>query len=89
VSVNVARRFRLPGKGGIRIGADADLALVDLSVTSALGAEELLDRHRASPYVGRAFRGVVRRTLVRGRTVCRDGVTVGAPIGQFLRPGQV
>ena len=89
VSVNVARRFRLPGKGGIRIGADADLALVDLSVTSVMDAEELLDRHRASPYVGRAFRGVVRRTLVRGRTVFRDGVTVGAPIGQFLRPGQV
>ncbi|MGA2379929.1 MAG: allantoinase AllB [Spirochaetia bacterium] len=88
-SVNVARRFRLPGKGGIRIGADADLALVDLSVTSALGVEELLDRHRASPYAGRTFRGVVRRTLVRGRTVCRDGVTVGAPTGQFLRPGRV
>ncbi len=35
VSDNVARRFRLPGKGGIREGVDADLALVDLSVTTA------------------------------------------------------
>jgi allantoinase len=86
LSVNVAHRFRLASKGGIRIGGDADLALVELSVSTPLRSEELLDRHRASPYVGRQFRGVVRRTLVRGRTVFRDGVTVGPPIGQFLRP---
>jgi allantoinase len=86
LSENVARRFRLPGKGGIRIGADADLALVDLSTSPLLRVDELLDRHKASPYVGRPLRGVVRRTLVRGATVCRDGVPVGAAIGRFLRP---
>ncbi len=86
LSGNVARRFRLPGKGGIRTGVDADLALVDLGVRAPLRAEELLDRHRASPYVGRVFRGAIRRTLVRGRTVFRDGATAGPPIGQFLRP---
>ena len=88
LSGNVARRFRLPGKGGIRVGGDADLALVDLAVRAPLLAEELLDRNRTSPYVGRAFRGAVRRTLVRGRTVFRDGVIVGPPIGQFLRPAR-
>ncbi len=86
LSENVARRFRLPGKGGLAVGVDADLALVDLDVRSELRAEELLDRHRASPYVGRTFRGLIRRTLVRGRTVFQDGVTVGPPVGQFLRP---
>jgi len=86
LSENVARRFRLPGKGGIHLGADADLALVDLSMSPPLRVDELQDRHKASPYVGRPLRGVVRRTLVRGITVCRDGVSVGAAIGRFLRP---
>ena len=66
LSSNVANRFRLPNKGGIRVGADADLALVDLSGASVLKAGELLDRHRMSPYIGRTLKGAVRRTLVRG-----------------------
>jgi len=86
VSDNVARRFRLPGKGGIRVGADADLAFVDLSVTKPLEAGELLDRHRLSPYVGRDLRGSVRRTMVRGKTVFKDGELIGKPEGRFLRP---
>jgi allantoinase len=86
LSDNVARRFRLPGKGGLRIGADADCTLVDLADSPIVEAGELLDRHRLSPYVGRALRGRVMRTLVRGRTVFKDGALVGEPLGRFLRP---
>jgi allantoinase len=86
LSSNVANRFRLPNKGGIRVGVDADLALVDLAGASILRAEELLSRHRMSPYIGRTLKGAVRRTLVRGRTVAADGATVGEPSGRFLRP---
>ncbi len=83
---NPARRFHLPGKAGIVVGADADLALVDPGTMAPLRAEELHDRHRLSPYVGRALRGTVRRTLVRGRTVFLDGAVIGEPVGRFLRP---
>ena len=86
ISDNVARRFRLPGKGGIREGLDADLVLVDLSVTKPLTEGELLDRHHLSPYVGRALCGTVRRTILRGATVFRDGAVVGKPVGRHLRP---
>ena len=86
VSDNVARRFRLPGKGGIREGVDADLALVDLSVTKPVSEGDLLDRHRFSPYVGRALCGSVRRTMLRGETVFQDGAVVGKPRGRHLRP---
>ncbi len=86
VSERPAQRFRLPGKGAIEVGADADLALVDLSVSAPLTREELLDRHRMSPYVGRTLRGAVRRTLVRGTTVYLDGRIVGRPTGRFVRP---
>jgi len=86
VSDNVARRFHLPGKGGIRVGADADLALVDLSVVKPLAESELLDHHRLSPYVGRPLIGTVRRSVLRGKTVFLDGRLVGAPSGTHLRP---
>jgi allantoinase len=62
-----AVRFDLPGKGRIEPGGDADLALVALGEEWTLAAEDLLYRHRHSPYVGRRFRGRVVRTLVRGR----------------------
>jgi allantoinase len=86
LSDNVARRFRLPGKGGIRVGTDADLALVDLSTHAPLAESELLDRHHLSPYVGRPLRGTVRRSVVRGVTVFQDGKLVGKPAGRHLRP---
>jgi len=85
-SDNVARRFRIPGKGGIRVGADADLALVDLSVAAPVAESELLDRHHLSPYAGRTLRGAVRRTMLRGQTIAREGAVVGVPQGRFLKP---
>ncbi len=86
VSDNVARRFRLPGKGGIRLGADADLAFVDISDSKPMRESELLDRHHLSPYVGRTLCGSVRRTMLRGETVCLDGKMAGKPRGRHLRP---
>ena len=81
---NAARRFRLPGKGAIEPGADADLALIDLERTWELQRSELRYRHRQSPYVGRRVRGRVVRTLLRGRTVAPDG----APAGRLLAPAR-
>lgn len=81
-----ARRFGLaPGKGALAVGADADVALVDPAATWTVSREELLDRHRLSPFVGRALRGRVVRTILRGRTVARDGRIVGAPCGRVVR----
>jgi allantoinase len=72
-----AARFGLDRKGRIELGADADLALVDLAAEWTLDAADLRYRHRHSPYVGRAFRGRVVRTLLRG----------GATRGRLVRPG--
>lgn len=81
-----ARRFGLwPAKGQLAVGADADLALVDLAHSSVVRPDDLLYRHRHSPYVGRTLRGRVARTLVRGTTVYLDGKIVSAPIGRLLR----
>ncbi|MFP4375154.1 MAG: allantoinase AllB [Spirochaetaceae bacterium] len=77
---NPAERFSLPGKGRIDVGYDADLAFVDVDSRAELTPEELRDRHRLSPYVGRQLAGRVERVLLRGSEIN------GTPRGRFLRP---
>jgi allantoinase len=79
LAANPAKRFGIARKGSIRIGNDADLALVRLSEPHVMAAETLLQRHRSSPYAGCQFRGKVVRTLLRGRAV-------GDAAGRFVRP---
>jgi allantoinase len=83
-ATNAARRFRLAGKGAVEVGCDADLAIVDLAREWELRASELRYRHRVSPYVGRRVRGRVVRTILRGRTVQRDGRLVRPPSGRLV-----
>jgi allantoinase len=84
LSANPAQRFGLGQKGRLEVGADADLALVDLGATWTL--EEVLYRHDQSPYLGMNFRGRVTRTLLRGETIW-DGETVSSQVkGNLLRP---
>jgi len=86
-SFNVAERFKLPKtKGRIAVGMDADLALVDLSAQFTVRQEDLLDRHRQSPYVGRALTGRVVRTILRGITVFNDGRFGSRPTGRLVKP---
>ena len=81
-----ADRFGLPGKGVLAPGMDADLALVEIGCERTLAVEELLDRHRLSPYVGRTLSARVRTTVLRGQVIYQDGRVVAAPRGRLLRP---
>lgn len=85
-AANPARRFRLHGKGEIALGMDADLALVQMGTRRKICAEELLYRHRHSPYVGRTIAAQVVRTILRGETVFHGGRVVGEARGSFLQP---
>jgi allantoinase len=87
ISFNVARRFELPvTKGEIKIGGDADLALVDLDDEFTVERADLLYRHKHSPYVGRHLRGRVLRTILRGHTLFKDGKIVSEPLGELVKP---
>jgi allantoinase len=85
-SENVVKRFKIPSKGKIEIGYDADFALVDPSAEYELRREQLLDRHKLSPYVGRHLRGIVKATLVRGFTIFKDGKITAPPLGKLITP---
>lgn len=87
IAGNVADRLRLPAKGRIAVGADADLALVDLDHAWALTAEELRYRHRMSALVGAPMRGAMRRVYSRGRLVAAGGDVVEGVRGRLVRPG--
>jgi dihydropyrimidinase len=78
--------FGLPQKGRIDIGADADLALVDLHARRQVRPEELGSYADYSLYEGETLTGWPRLTLVRGVVVMQDGRIVGAPgHGRYLR----
>ena len=89
LAANPARRFRIPGKGSLVPGADADLAIVDLARSFQLKPEDLKQRHTTSPYVGVQFRGAVQRTIRRGETIYADGNITARSQGILVRPSNI
>ena len=72
----------LPGKGRIAPGADADLVAFDPDGSFVVHPGELLHRNPVTPYAGKALRGVVTATWLRGRIVTGD-----RPGGRLLTRG--
>lgn len=85
-AANPARRFGIARKGALAVGYDADFTIVDRSARHTVRHEDLFQRHRFSPYIGETFDVVVRRTILRGRTIFADGKPVDAPRGRLVRP---
>jgi allantoinase len=85
-----ARTFNLfPRKGHIASGADADLVVLDPQARWTLRAADLHSSAGWTPYEGRAMRGQVRTTFVRGQVVYDGGhITAQPGFGQFIRPIQ-
>ena len=72
LAANPGASFRVSGKGSIAVGNDADFAVVAPEETFVVDVEDLEHKNKISPYQGRTLRGVVKRTVLRGRTVDRD-----------------
>jgi len=81
-----AQRFQLPNKGEIQAGNDADFVLVDMAASATLSVEHLHQRHKQMAYLGADFRGVVRQTILRGKTIFHDGVIAEGSHGRFIKP---
>ncbi|RLF14285.1 MAG: allantoinase AllB [Thermoprotei archaeon] len=77
-----------PVKGSLSGGADADIALVSLSKEWRIKAEKLHSKCPETPFEGRAVKGAVEATIVRGEVVAEEGeVKVKPGYGEMVRPG--
>lgn len=79
-----AKLFGLyPRKGAIKIGADADIVLVDLAEKRTIRDEDVLSKCGWTPYAGREIRGAARYTFLRGTAIYDDGeIAVEAGFGK-------
>jgi len=88
-ATNAAKRFGIyPLKGALRIGADADLALVDMECSWNYSRKDSFSKTRCTgfPYEGRELLCRVKTTLVRGKRVYEDGRIYTAPgSGKYVR----
>jgi dihydropyrimidinase len=88
---NPARIFGLyPRKGTIQIGADADLAIVDLEREITVRDEMIYSRPGWTLLDGHVIKGWPVMTILRGKVIARwpDGAprpeVVGSPTGRYL-----
>lgn len=87
-SANPAKLYRLDTrKGGVAVGFDADLAIVDLGEEFVLTRDMLFDKQKHSPYLGKQFKGAVKYTISRGDVVFEGGrITAEPGRGRMVTP---
>ncbi len=81
-----ARAFGLyPRKGGLHVGADADVIIVDPDRERRVVPDDLTTWSDFSPFEGMMLRGWPDIVILRGRVIVEDGELVGAAGGRYLR----
>lgn len=84
-ATNPAERYGLgASKGAIAVGRDADLAIVDTSVTWTVSAADSVSSQEYTPFEGATLTAKVTDTFVRGIAVMTDGVVTSEPVGRYL-----
>jgi dihydroorotase-like cyclic amidohydrolase len=84
LSTNAARIFNLDGKGEIKIGYDADFAIVDMETEREID-ESLFFPSDFSIYEGMKFKGWPKYTICRGNILQKDGKILAKPgCGKYL-----
>jgi len=84
-SAGPARIFGIVGKGRIAIGYDADFTVVDLKAERTITNDWIASRCGWTPFDGKRVTGWPVATILRGRTVMRDGQLLGQPGGEPIR----
>ncbi|MDY3869247.1 MAG: amidohydrolase family protein [Pyramidobacter sp.] len=85
LSYNAARILgMLPHKGTLRIGADADIAVLDLNKEGVIAASRLHSSSTFTPYEGMKTKASVEATFLRGSLIWKDGVLLKANAGRTI-----
>lgn len=81
---NPARIFNFEGKGGIKIGNDADLVLVDTKNYWTVKKSDLFSKCGWSAYEGMKLLGRPFMTFLRGELVYNNGKIIGQAKGKWI-----
>ncbi len=71
-------------KGTLAVGADADLVIWQPEKAQLIRQEDILFRHKISPYIGQTLYGVVQETIVNGATVYKNQTIEHKNQGKWL-----
>lgn len=83
-SSNIARIFGFERKGGLEVGKDGDVVVVDTRSHWKVQNEDLYTKNRWSAYEGMELIGRPRATFLRGERVYDDGRVIGEARGRHL-----
>src|SRR5437764_25044 len=81
-SQNIARIFGFEQKGGLAVGKDADIVVVDTAQAWKVKKEDLFTKNRWSAYEGLELIGRPVATFLRGNMVYQEGKIIGEPQGK-------
>jgi len=84
MSTKIADFLKLPNKGRIQIGADADLVIWNPVKKMKVSPALMRFRHPISPYEGVMLSGLVEKTYVGGELVYDKGSFVSSPTGNII-----
>jgi dihydropyrimidinase/allantoinase len=86
-SANPARCHNLyPRKGAIKVGSDADFAIVDIQTEKQVTLANLFTAQDFSPEEGMKLKGWPEVTVLRGKVIFEKGKVVGKPgYGRYLK----
>ena len=87
-SAGAARIFGIAGKGRIALGYDADFTIVDLNKKRRIENSWIASKCGWTPFDGIETTGWPLATIIRGRTIMRDGAVLAEGQGAAMRFGE-
>lgn len=88
-SQNIASIFGFAQKGGLIVGKDADMVVVDTTQMWKVKKEDLFTKNQWSAYEGMELIGRAVATFLRGNLVYQEGKILGEPQGKRVMRGSL
>ncbi|HET6767070.1 MAG TPA: allantoinase AllB [Chitinophagaceae bacterium] len=84
ITTQPAKFINEKNRGEIKPGNYADLVIWDPGENRKVNEEDILFRHKISPYIGEELSGTIQQTIVNGETVFQKGGIIHQNKGKWL-----
>ncbi|CAJ0902912.1 22628_t:CDS:2 [Entrophospora sp. SA101] len=71
-------------KGEIKVGYDADIIIWNPEESFKITEDSIEFKNKVTPYLGKEFYGVVKKTILRGKIIYDDNEITDIPLGKLL-----